>query len=504
MVTCPSWALDLGRLVRRGAVLARHDATAAFASVYYRPLRPGLRSYRLRPPGGSRHVHLRIDADGSSLLLVDAADALRLNPPATLIADMALRGAGPSQIEAVRRRRFGPTADEDRTATAEILQLVRRLHCGDAVCLGCGVDRVRRVEPFAASTTAPLKADFALTYRCNNACAHCYNPPDRSSMPSLKLEQCVGVLRRLHRIGVPHVVFTGGEPTLLVDLPRVVRYAARMGFVTGLNSNGRRLADPGLAERLARAGLSHVQITLESHRPEIHNRMTGADSFEQTVAGIRRCLASDLHTITNTTLTRLNLDEVEALVDFLHGLGLRTFAANGMICSGGGRDHRDTVAEEDLAPTLIRLRDRAEELGMRFLWYTPTAYCRLSPLELDLGPRRCNAAEYSICVEPNGDVLPCQSYYAPAGNLLRDPWPEIWNSRLFRSFRDRVADPVGCQLPEACWACSERSICGGGCRLTLEAESGERLVAGQSATSELGGCLATRRVATNSSQTDHS
>ncbi|MCB0241561.1 MAG: SPASM domain-containing protein, partial [Anaerolineae bacterium] len=70
---------------------------------------------------------------------------------------------------------------------------------------------------------------------------------------------------------------------------------------------------------------------------------------------------------------------------------------------------------------LIRVRDRAEELGMRFLWYTPTEYCRMSPVELELGAKRCNAGEYSLCIEPNGDVLPCQSYYVAAGNILRDP-----------------------------------------------------------------------------------
>ena len=80
---------------------------------------------------------------------------------------------------------------------------------------------------------------------------------------------------------------------------------------------------------------------------------------------------------------------------------------------------------------------------MRFLWYTPTDYCRLSPLELELGPRRCNAGEYSMCIEPNGDVLPCQSYYAVAGNILRDPWQRIWNSDLFRGFRRSRWPPRG-------------------------------------------------------------
>ena len=41
-------------------------------------------------------------------------------------------------------------------------------------------------------------------------------------------------------------------------------------------------------------------------------------------------------------------------------------------------------------------------------------------MALDLGVKGCTAALYNMCVEPNGDVLPCQSYYHPLGNLLRD------------------------------------------------------------------------------------
>ena len=124
---------------------------------------------------------------------------------------------------------------------------------------------------------------------------------------------------------------------------------------------------------------------------------------------------------------------------------------------------------------LIRVRDRAEELGMRFLWYTPTEYCRMSPVELELGAKRCNAGEYSLCIEPNGDVLPCQSYYVAAGNILRDPWDDIWQGALFRSFRDRVEDPRWAGLPEKCWECPDLPLCGGGCRIEREARDGHRI-----------------------------
>jgi radical SAM protein with 4Fe4S-binding SPASM domain len=279
------------------------------------------------------------------------------------------------------------------------------------------------------------------------------------------------VLERLAAIGVPHVVFTGGEPTLAPGLPDLILHAESLGLVTGLNTNGRRLSNRRFAQSLADAGLSHVQITLGSCRPPVHDAITGARSFQETVQGIRNALAAGLHTITNTTLTRRNAEEAERLVDFLHDLGLRTFAVNGMIYSGGGRTCEDAIPEDHLGPLLVQLRDRAAERRMRMLWYTPTAYCRFSPVELGLDPRRCNAGEFSIAIEPNGDVLPCQSYYESVGNLLDDPWEVIWNSPLFRSFRQRTEDPQGCGLPAECWECLDLELCGGGCRIERESRT---------------------------------
>jgi len=416
-----------------------------------------------------RRIHLQLKPDRGAVLLVDVQDAVHLNPTAALVAQWVLEGVPRARIVHLLQRRYsGADRGQIEEQAQAVMRLVDHLVTTTDACPTCGLREGRRADLFTLSTGAPLKADVCLTYRCNNACAHCYNPPERRTLDRLDLHAWRRVLKILARVGVPQVIFTGGEPTLADCLPELIRFASRLGMVSGINTNGRRLADLRFAERLARAGLGHVQVTLLAPRAELHDRATGTRSFDETISGIRNALAAGLFTITNTTLTRSNVDCCEQLVDFLYELGIRTFAANSMIHAGRGRNHPEALAEEELGPVLVSLRDRAAERGMRFLWYTPTAYCRLSPLELELGPRRCNAAEYSICIEPNGDVLPCQSYYKPAGNLLRDPWTQIWQSPLFQSFRHRVADPAGCGLPEACWQCADLSVCAGGCRLERE------------------------------------
>lgn len=438
--------------------------------------KPGLYTYPLALPGGQRRIHLRLEADGSGVLFVDVTEVIHLNATAAQMAKLALDDVPLTQAKAVLRRRFRDveTARLDRELQ-QLYGLVQRFREPGEGCPTCAASDWIAFKPvFSTPVSAPFKADVALTYACNNGCSHCYNEPDRFDLPSLALADWTRVFDKLAEIGVPHVILTGGEPTLHPDLSAIIRRADSLGLIVGMNSNGRLLGHPGKMAALAEAGLNHVQITLESSRPEVHNAMVGTAAFDQTVRGIESALASGVHTITNTTLTRQNQGHALEIVDFLHDLGLHTFAMNGMIYAGGGFADPEAIPSEEMAALLDAVQDRAAALGMRFLWYTVTDYCRFSPMALGLAPKRCNAAEYSICIEPTGDVLPCQSYYVSAGNILTDPWDTIWNSELFLSFRNREEDPIAAGLPEQCWDCPDLAMCGGGCRLEREAQAGQR------------------------------
>ena len=70
---------------------------------------------------------------------------------------------------------------------------------------------------------------------------------------------------------------------------------------------------------------------------------------------------------------------------------------------------------------------------------------------MELGIKGCSAAKYNMCVEPNGDVIPCQSYYEPAGHILDDDWETIWNHPLFTKIRARGGVDDNCRVEiDAC------------------------------------------------------
>jgi len=301
--------------------------------------------------------------------------------------------------------------------------------------------------------------DLAITYRCNNACSHCYNARPRS-FPELDTHTWKQILDRIWELGIPHVVFTGGEPTLRDDLPELVGYAENKGLISGINTNGRRLADQNFFQELVDAGLDHVQITLESHDRQIHDEMVQVrGAWQDTIAGLRNVVNSKLYMMTNTTLLTNNAYALEQTLNFLANEGVPTVGLNALIYAGHGATVKTGLNEEEL-PALLKLARRiTTEHHQKLIWYTPTQYCHFNPMDLQLGIKGCTAALYNMCIEPDGSVLPCQSYYEGLGNILSDSWSSIWQHPLAVRIRERE------DIPEGCQHCDFFVECGGGCPL---------------------------------------
>ncbi len=430
----------------------------------FRPPDPGLRSYEVTWDGGHAQVHLRTESDGEGLLLVNADRAVRLNPTAALMAWLILEKIDRHEALAWLKRRFRVNQQRLSNDYAQVEGQIQGLLHPDKVCLIHDLD-LEILPPFDRPPSAPYRMDLAVTYRCNNDCPHCYNARART-FPEIPTEAWCDVLEKLWNVAVPHICFTGGEATLRDDLPELIRRSKELGQVTGLLTNGRRLSDQTYTERLVEAGLDHVQFTLESRTPEIHDSMVARrGAWKQTVAGIRNALASGMFIMTNTTLLAENCGDIGATIDFLGDLGVPTVGFNALIYSGHGASVGTGLPETALAPLLEIARERTERYGMRLIWYTPTQYCHFDPAQMGLGVKGCTAAAYNMCVEPDGSVIPCQSYYESMGNILTDAWESIWNHDLALWLRERRF------TPDECHACPVLSECGGGCPLALKQQT---------------------------------
>jgi radical SAM protein with 4Fe4S-binding SPASM domain len=246
----------------------------------------------------------------------------------------------------------------------------------------------------------------------------------------------------------------------------LISHAEENGQITGLNTNGRRLSDTNYVNKLVDAGLDHVQITLESHDPLIHDKMVEKNgAWVQTIQGIKNVLDTPLFMMTNTTMLKDNSPNLEDLLEYLAKIGVPTIGLNALIYSGKGLTVGTGLKESELPPLLDLARDRTHINNQRLIWYTPTQYCQFDPVQLELGIKGCTAALYNMCIEPDGGVIPCQSYYHQIGNILEDAWDAIWNHNLATNLRERQYIATECQT------CLLLKECGGGCPLVIEAHN---------------------------------
>ncbi|OQY21793.1 MAG: hypothetical protein B6I34_06835 [Anaerolineaceae bacterium 4572_32.1] len=279
----------------------------------------------------------------------------------------------------------------------------------------------------------PVLSEIALTYKCNNRCFFCYaSAPDRGrEVPEMSTVEVKKILDKIRRQAqVPMVSFTGGEPTLRADLPELIAHAKSLDMWANLITNGVRCANTDFVARLAEAGLNSAQVSLEAGDAATHDAVVAhPGAFEKTVAAVRNLRAAGIRTHTNTTINTRNRHALPGLIDFVaQELGSEYLSMNMVIRTGGAVGVPD-ISYTEIGELALSLKARAEEQGIRFVWYSPVPYCLFNPAAQGLGGQTCAAADGLLSIAPNGDVLPCSSFERGIGNLLREDFRTIWNRR---------------------------------------------------------------------------
>src|SRR6184192_3894787 len=117
----------------------------------------------------------------------------------------------------------------------------------------------------------PFAVHFDITYRCNERCIHCYlDHEDHGEMTTAEIK---GVLDQLAEAGVFFLTMSGGEVLLRKDFFEILEHARAMLFNVKLKTNGILIRERD-AERIRSLGVQQVQISIYSHRPDVHDAIT--------------------------------------------------------------------------------------------------------------------------------------------------------------------------------------------------------------------------------------
>ncbi len=408
-----------------------------------------------RKKGGAL-LHLRIDRDGRGLLMINGSRTFWLNETAAEFVKHAIQETPEAKAMSALRRRFAVS----KTLAKRDLDLVKK----NLARLGKSPDadpldllNVDIAELTDSSLSSPLHMYVYTTYEDPDRCVLDAVPPGRKVSLLSKREWEV-TLERIEKIGVHYITLCGGEPTGRDDLEMMIAKASGMGLAVGLETNGARLSDRKYVNKLIALGLDAVTIKFYASDPKVFKSLNPTKRkgfYKDCVAGIKNAAASGLEVQAFIMVTKETVVHLEDTVNFLKDLGVKTVLLSMFPQSNPDQYLESSIGKEHMGSVLDLVKN-LQGPGIKILMKTPIGSTQAvygeSAHLVD-----CTGGYTNMALEPNADVLVCRYSFNSLGNILADPWENIWDHPNAAKVRNREG------LPSRCGECPDLGLCGGGC-----------------------------------------
>jgi AdoMet-dependent heme synthase len=331
-----------------------------------------------------------------------------------------------------------------------------------------------RHKAHAHANTGPRLVAWEVTRNCNLNCVHCRAAASRGPYAGeLRTEKCLEILDQIAAVGQPIVILTGGEPLLREDIFELAKHGTDLGLRMVMAANG-TLITPEIAKKMKSSGIQRVSISLDGPDPSTHDRFRQVQgAFAGSIRGIEELKREGIEFQINTTITRHNVDQVQAMLDLAVRLGAAAHHIFLLVPTGRAKDmvDQEISAEEyekilhwfydmrgavpihlkaTCAPHFYRvLRQEAHRKGEKVDYAT---------YGLDAMTRGCLGGTSFCFVSHLGTVQPCGYLELQSGDLKNSTFKEVWEkSPVFTKLRD-FSNYKG-----KCGVCEYLKFCGG-CR----------------------------------------
>ena len=266
---------------------------------------------------------------------------------------------------------------------------------------------------------SPVSAHIAVTRNCPYNCWHCSFKG--RTQPDLPIEQQLSLIEDLCRLGTSIIGFTGGEPLLHQNIFALIKKARDCGAEPVLFTTGHSL-DNIKAQQLKQAGLWAICFSLDSHIPEIHNKLRGhPNAFAEVMKAIGIAKKSGLYTMVSSVATPEFMKEkiylnIYQLVKKHHVNEYRIIEA--MPCGKLLNNTQSIITPEDI--------NELRNFHRRINSSSPaTKVCAFNQIE---SPELfgCGAGTQHMFIDNAGEVCPCDFTPLSFGNFTQTPLSEIW------------------------------------------------------------------------------
>lgn len=368
-----------------------------------RVLPPGLYNYQSPKEHEYQYrLHLRIEPGGQGLLIINASTVLHLNQTATELAYYLVNQIPkPEAIESMVKRyqiNFAEASKDYEDFMDRIETIINTPDLDPVTYLDFD-----RLTPYTEFPIAPYRLDCALTYQLSSPELEEHSPKNRVTR-ELSFDEWKSILSKAWKIGIPHVIFTGGEPTLRPDVINLIETAESFGMVTGLSTDGLRFADNDFLNQVLNSGLDHLLITFSPDVPE-------------SWAAIKNLTPQDIHTTVHLTIDQTPEENYVDIFNQLQEIGVENISLS--------------YSDPNFEKKLLNLRNKVAELGFDLDWDLPVPYSQFNPVSAEINDddyKPNGTGKAWLYVEPDGDVLPAQGITKKLGNFLADPWEVIWEN----------------------------------------------------------------------------
>ena len=312
------------------------------------------------------------------------------------------------------------------------------------------------------SLEPPMAVLAELTHRCPLQCPYCSNPLDleRTAREMTTGEWCRAI-RQASELGCMQIHFSGGEPTVRPDLEVLVAEAAGAGLYTNLITSG-VLCDRARLERLAAAGLEHVQLSFQGATAGIGDRIAGyTGGHDKKLFFARNVRNIGLPLTANFVVHRQNAHQLGDMIEMAVGIGAERAEIANVQYYGWALENRAALmpsrAQMDIMVEIVTAA-RARLKGVIAIdFVVPDYYAQR--------PKACMGGwgRRFLNISPSGKVLPCHAAESITSlrfdNVRERPLADIWlQSPAFQAFRGTD------WMPEPCRSCDRKEIDWGGCR----------------------------------------
>lgn len=367
-----------------------------------KPLPAGIYHYQSPPEVETPfRLHLRLDEHGGGILVVNASTFLHLNQTAAEYVYHFVHG---SSVDSVVNRMASRYRQVNKAQIRkDYLDLRERILTliGTPDLEPESYLDFERLDSHSVELSAPLRLDCALTYKTEGARKDA--APVKRVKRELTTDEWQAILDKAYAAGIPHILFTGGEPTLRPDLDELIAYTEKLEMVCGILTDGLRLTNPKYLHALLQSGLDHLMLILSPDK-------------DQSWEALKDTLAEDIHITVHLTLTPSTAKKVAAIFDRLAAMGVKDVSLS--------------ASDPKLAPELKEAREMLAMKGLSLIWDMPVPYSDLHPVALEAQEElQSGAGKAWLYLEPDADVLPAQGINQVLGNLLDQPWDEIWKNR---------------------------------------------------------------------------